>query len=215
MEKIMNRKDLTKYIFAFTLGDGYLSKVEKKENSFYGIKQVDTHKDYLEFQKEVLSSISDVKISYRNPYKDKRGFNVQGQFSLQTGRHPIYTKMRRRIYYNGIKSISYHDLKLFDWECLAIFFMDDGWMEKRKDGYKRIGIATHSFTFGDNILLKKAIEEKTGIRFGIFKHKLASGNYKFYLRTSKSESERFIEGVYPFLFKSFHYKITERLAPSN
>jgi len=230
---MINRKDLTKYIFAFTLGDGALFNNKQNlknngigryanntpiKNSHYYLKQIAIHKDYVDWQANILESLTNVSIYYTDAYTDKRGYSCKAQYKLQTRAHPFYTTMRERIYPSGIKTISMHDLKLLDWETLAIFYMDDGWIESRvnKNGsvYYRIGIASHSFTQAENYILTAAIKEKTGVRFETTKHKQNSGQYKYYIRTSKQEAIKFLEGVRPYILPSFEYKLIERLAPT-
>lgn len=216
-------KDFTKKVWAFTLGDGALSNLKrtprdgsrnvkgrKDKNSYYYLRQIETHKDYIDWQAEILSDLTKVTTSYENPYTDSRGYNCKGKYKLSTMVHPFYTKLRERIYLNGIKAIDPHYLKLLDWEALAILFMDDGWTEiqRNKSGtYIRIGISTHNYTYGDNYLLSKAIVEKVGVHFDVKRHKQKSGTYLWYLRTSKDNALRFIEGIYKFVLPSFSYKV--------
>lgn len=230
-----NKKDLTKYIWGFTLGDGGLSslkpynRVEETDrknttgskrtgiNSHYYLKQLSIHRDYVEWQASILEEITATTIVENNSYVDNRGYNIKPQLVLTTRNHPVYTTMRERIYYNGIKAISPHDLKLLDWEVAAIFYMDDGWLDARetktKGLYIRTSIASHSYTYGDNTLLRDAFAEKLGIHFDTKRHKQKSGEYKWYLQTSKDNAKRFLEGITPYIKPSFEYKLVERLAP--
>lgn len=230
-----NKKDLTKYVWAFTLGDGGLSSLKsynRKENkintsgrkitdinSHYYIKQLSIHDDYILWQASILEQITNVTIKHNNGYVDDRGYTIKPQTVLTTRNHPFYTILRERIYNNGVKTISIHDLKLLDWQCMAIFYMDDGWLETKmnKNGtmYVRIGIASHSFSEAENYILTAAIKEKLGVRFETKKHKQRSGIYKYYIRTSKYEANKFLEGVRPFILPSFEYKLVEQLAPLN
>lgn len=229
-----NKKDLTKYVWAFTLGDGALSslksyylvdqrKVERLQydrpkNSHYYLKQLSTHRDYVEYQASILEHITGTSITVNDSYTDNRGYVSKEQLHLKTKNHPFFTTMRNRVYYNGIKAVSVHDLKLLDWQCAALFYMDDGWLEvdtrTTKEDYVRVGIASHSYTHGDNILLRSAIAEKLGVHFDIARHKQKSGEYKFYLRAKKDQAKRFLEGVSPYILPSFEYKLVERLAPA-
>ena len=154
-------------------------------------------------------------------YVDKRGYTCKEKLNLTTMCHPFYTKMRKNFYLDGRKMIHPHYMKLWTEQTLAILYMDDGWLEKtlNKNGtiYYRIGIATHNFTYGDNILLKKFIKEKFAIEFDVQRQKQKSGEYKWYLRNSKNNSLRFIDLISPYIFPSFEYKINKsvQLAPEN
>ena len=221
----MNDMYLTKLISSFVIGDGALSnlkhygkgkgnyEINKVKNSHYYIKQLSIHKDYIEWQASILESLTRVAIAVSKEYTDNRGYVCKEKLELHTMHHPFYTTMRNNFYSNSVKIINPHYLKLWDAQSLAIVYMDDGWLEKtiQKSGniYYRIGIATHSYSYGDNMLLKKMIKEKFAIEFDIKRHKQKSGEYMFYLRNSKDNAIRFIDLVSPFIFPSFQYKINK------
>jgi hypothetical protein len=218
----MDKKELTKLVSSFVIGDGTLSnlkrypvngkyKENKEKNSKYSIKQLSIHKDYIDWQTEILENLTRVRATIIPEHVDNRGYTSHEMISLVTMRHPFYTKMRNNCYLDNRKTINPHFLKLWDAQSLATLYMDDGWLEKKinKNGsvYHRIGIATHSLTYGDNMLIKKMIKEKFAIEFDIARQKQKSGEYMFYLRNSKDNSLRFIDLVSPFIFPSFEYKI--------
>ena len=230
----METKDFTKKIWAFTLGDGGLSptntfnpvKVRKlqnpwfdrKKNSLYYLKQIEEHKDYIDFQANFLEQLTSVTITNQPAYVDKRGYLCKGQYTLRTKTHPKYTTMRNRIYLNNYKCISEHDLHLLDWECMAYFYMDDGWLEIQErlttETYVRASIASHNYTYGDQLMLKQAIKEKLGIEFNIRKHLQKSGEYKYFLQAKKDHAKRFLDGISTYILPSFEYKLfSERVAP--
>lgn len=219
----MDNKELTRLISSFVIGDGALSNLKRhrkedtdykrnyKKNSKYYIKQLSVHKDYIDWQANILESLTRVNIVTSNEFIDNRGFTNHEKLQLTTLCHPFYTTMRNNFYINNEKIINPHYLKLWDVQSLAILYMDDGWLEKKVNDngsiYYRIGIATHSYSYGDNMLLKKLMKEKFAIEFDIKRHKQKSGEYKFYLRNSKNNSLRFIDLVEPHIFSSFQYKI--------
>lgn len=229
----MDDKIFTKLVSSFLLGDGGLSnlkhygkgkgeyQINKEKNSKYYIKQLSIHSDYMDWQANVLETLTRVSKTIIPEYKDSRGYNCREQINLYTMCHPFYTKMRNNFYLNNEKIINPHYLKLWDEETLAFLYMDNGWIEKekKKNGsiYYRIGIATHAFSYGDNMLLKKMIKEKYAIEFDIKRHKQKSGEYKFYLRNSKDNSLRFIDLIEKYVFPSFQYKIDKsvQLTPEN
>lgn len=226
----METKDFIKKVWAFTLGDGGLSSTKsyylvenrkyerswynREKQSHYYIKQREDHKDYIDWQANYLEQLTSVRIQYNEAYTDKRGYTCKGQFELHTKNHPIYTILRNRIYLNGTKCISEHDLHLLDWEVMAIFYMDDGWIDvqerKRVDTYVRIGIASHNYTYGDQLMLRKAIKEKLSIEFNIRKHLQKSGECMFYLEAKKEHAKRFLEGISKFILPSYEYKLDFR-----
>jgi len=219
----MDNKEFTKLVSSFVIGDGYLSNLKqynkgntygqlaKRKNCQYSLKQLSIHRDYVEWQSDILEYLTKVTIKIVPKYTDKRGYFCKEKLELHTRRNPFYTTMRNNFYINSVKIINPHYLKLWDAQSLAILYMDDGWLEKQINQdetiYYRIGIATHSYSYGDNMLLKKMIKEKFAIEFDIKKHKQKSGEYKFFLRNSKNNTLRFIDLVYPYIFPSFQYKI--------
>lgn len=229
----METKDFTKKIWAFTLGDGGLSTTKsynlveerkherswynREKNSHYYLKQREDHKDYIDWQANYLEQLTSVRVQYNEPYVDKRGYAIKGQYELHTKTHPIYTTLRNRIYLNGVKCVSEHDLHLLDWECMAIFYMDDGWIDVQHFStgpYIRLAIASHNYTYGDQLMLKEAIKEKLGIEFNIQKHLQKSGEYKFYLKTKKDHAKRFLDGIAKFIVPSYEYKLfSAQVAP--
>lgn len=231
--KITDKKVLTKYLACFVMGDGSLTSLEspylKKlgreyklknliKNSCYKLKQLSTHKDLVDFQAEVIENITSVSVKTQPAYIDKRGYSIKEQLILSSKTHPFFTTMRQRLYLEGKKVVNPHDLNLLDAEFCAHLYMADGWIEEKqnKNGswYIRSAIATHAYSYGDNLLIKQAIKEKLGVEFDIKRHKQKSGEYKFYLRNSKDNANRFLEAVYPFLLPSFEYKLGNQFVRS-
>lgn len=201
-----DKKEFVKKIWAFTLGDGSLKKIDKNngyKNSCYRIFQIEDHKDYLEWQASMLEELTAVNMYYRPAHIIKKtGYSAKGGYSLETRVHPLYTKMRNRIYPRGIKQIDPHYLKLLDWEVLAILYQDDGSLPKVEGRKLRCKICTNNYSYGDNFLLREAIKEKVGVLFDIRKYK----SY-YTLQATPNNTEVFIAGVAPYILPSFEYKI--------
>lgn len=228
-----DKKELTKLVYAMTLGDGSLGwrntptvdsrkferpQYDRPSNSWYSTAQLVEHKDYLDWQASVLSEITDVKLYKHSARKSTNGYIDSAKYNLETKRHPFFTTMRERVYINGKKQLSPHDLKLLDFQMLAILYMDDGWIEKANDGVSLRGcaIATHSFTSVENKYLRDLIADKLGIHFDVKPHKQRNGSIKYYLRSNRVNAERMIEKIYPHVLPSFYYKLdtsVERPAP--
>lgn len=202
---ITNKKSLVKYVSAMVLGDGFISKSSPdRKNYQYRINQIDIHLDYIQWQADILSNLTKIQV-YKTNYIDKRGWNTQPQLSLRTGALPFFTTIRERTYINGKKVISPHDLKLLDWETVAILYMDDGHLEQ-KGNYVRINIATDGYSFGDISLLQKAIYQKLNISFDIKRRKNVN-NVVYRLYSSKDNAKRFLEGISKIIVPSFEYKL--------
>jgi len=213
MIKITDKKELVKYIAAFTLGDGCLFRRNNNpgRNANYILNQISIHKDYVDWQASILENVTSIKYYYKAAFIDNRGVNNQAQIRITTKVHPLFTTLYERIYTsNRVKAISPHDLKLLDWESLAILYMDDGYIQvipgKRVEKKISVHICTENYTYGDLWLLQKAIYEKTELPFNFKKRKLKD-NYGYRLEMVGDKAERFIDGVAKYIQPSFMYKI--------
>lgn len=215
----MEKKDLIKIVHASILGDGFFYKVDQdndKANTHYMLKQSADHKDYVEKMAGVLEDLTRVRVDVVDAYIDNRGFVCKEQLVLKTMRHPTYKKMYNRLYSHvdntHVKRLDPHYLKLIDWETIAILYMDDGWIEvderKTKESYVRAGIATHAFSYFENIVLRDLLAEQFGIHCEVTHHKMRSGKICYYLRFKKDNAKRLIEGVTPFVVPSYEYKLS-------
>jgi len=207
--KEIGRKELTKYIFSFTLGDGWMTKRNKNAN--YGLHQLSIHKDYIEWQANILETLTSVNWRDIPAYINIQGAKAKASIRIETKTHPFYTTLYERIYTERkIKQISPHDLKLLDWETLAILYQDDGYIEVSpritQENYVRIRIATDNFTYGDVVLLQRAIYEYTNIPFDIQRRKFKE-TYGYRLQARKDYAKRFIEGITPYVKPSYEYKL--------
>jgi hypothetical protein len=212
MIKIADKKELVKYVWSFTLGDGCLFRRNDNpgRNAIYILNQIQEHRDYVEWQASILENLTSIKYYEQDAFIDKRGVNNRPQIRITSKAHPFYTTLYERIYLNRIKTISPHDLKLLDWESLAILFMDDGYIqtqETQKLGRRtRAFLCTENYTYGDLVLLQKAIYEKTNLPFNFKKRKLKDG-YGHRLVLSPKFFDEFIKGVESYIFPSFQYKL--------
>lgn len=214
----MNRKDLVKYIHAFTLGDGSLI-IDKREIEFnphpkavFSTVKTEVNKDFIDYAESILKELTEVKVTYTTP---KIGTGTKPYYRLYTRRHPLYTSIRDRMYIDNKKVVDPHYLTLMDWETLAILFMDDGttWNIKDKKPYGTYdytccNICTQSFSYGDNLILAEAIKEKLDIHFYVRHQNLKSG-IKYFLELSRKDNQKFSDGVGKYVLPSFYYKINK------
>jgi len=210
--------NIVKTVHASILGDGYFYKVDQdnpKANTHYMLKQLSTHRDYVEWMANLLEDVTRVTLNIDPAYTDSRGYKCKEQLILKTMRNPMYKKMYNELYVpqdnTHIKRLNDSYLKLLDWADLAMLYMDDGWLDvhpcKTKEDYVRASIATHCFTYEENVKLSKLLLERFGIVSGVKDHKQKSGMIKHYLVMTKDDGKRFLDGVRPFIFDSFNYKL--------
>jgi hypothetical protein len=210
MEKISieDPKVMQKVVSAMLLGDGSLERVTANSNARYRLSQSSKHRDYVDFQYEVLSTVTSVTLKEYPEYVDKRGYVNGSHYKLQTKTHPFYTKLHRQHYHMGRKTVSLHNLKQFDWLSMAIWFMDDGTNAKNS-----IILCSDSYNEAEQVLLQKTIWNTLNLPFDVKEvgtTKDGSIRYRLVLRPAFFDT--FAEGVRPYIFDSFLYKL-EREAP--
>jgi len=207
----MNKKELTKIISAFMLGDGCLRIWNNRPglNAAYSLSQTDDHKDYVEYQASIIEQVTSVK-TYHYEASEKDGVKRKGFYKLESKSHPFFQTLRERWYHDGRKTISLHDLKQFDFEMLAIWYMDDGYILKIENKYHKgnVFLCTDCYTEAEVILLQKIIYSSTGVAMDIRKRgKKKDGTQIYRLVARNEQAIKFIEGVRPYIFPSFEYKI--------
>lgn len=133
----MNKKELTKYVSSMVIGDGCLRVWRGVKNAGYNFKQIAEHEDYVNWQEEILSNVCKVTKRFYGESVDKNNVHHKSFYSLETLSHPFYTTIRNRMYFDGRKTVSPHDLELFDEHSAAIWYMDDGYILKSINKYTR------------------------------------------------------------------------------
>lgn len=203
-----DNKYLTKIIAGSLLGDGYVSNITTVEgNSRFELSQVIDHIDYIDWFADRLESIT--SINTHIVHRINNGVNVKPQKVLKTKQHPFYTKFRHRMYANGYKTVDPHYLTLLDAEMLAIWYMDDGSLAlNTKNSQASVYLYTDSFSYGDNLILREALKEKTGFIWNIHKRQSKQGHIKYRLYLYKKQNELFFEYIQPFVLPSFQYKMS-------
>ena len=206
-----DKKNIVKLISAYSTFDGGLYRRGNGNASFIMNMRAE-NADYVELVARTLEEVTGVKVDHRKDYNTD-GCTRAPQVRLYTRVHPQLTKIHSRIYIDKHKVIDPHMLKQMDAEILAIIFMCDGGSRSYKSNRCQnfssdITLNTKGFSYGDNLILSKAIYESTGIRTNINKQ-----NQYRYLRVPVKDHVKFVNTVMPHVTPSFRYKI-ERLAPA-
>lgn len=207
--KIEDKKQLTKIISYLAMSDGSLHSNGGSKNCVFSMSLVEKHKDFLEYAKSVIENITSC-----NSYYQPRELPRQNIIKIQSLSHPFFTGLRDRIYVGNYKSIDIHALKLLDFESLAILYMCDGCLGKYRINDKKesycLTLNLCRLSYGDFMLLKKALKDNLDLEFNIVKT-----NRKYYtLRLRSKDLQKFIDGVRPYIFDSFLYKVDFRTVNS-
>lgn len=194
----MDKKQLTKLVSFFVLGDGHLELHGR--NARLRLGHSEQNNDYLLWKQSVMEELTSVSRYFRIKQQEQHSQNIV----LSSKTHPFYTTLWTRLYNNNRKTIDPHTLKLLDWEALAILIQDDGSTSYAKSGMlTNLYIHTNAFTYGDNLMLKKALEENLGLMFNVVFHKPSW----YELRLRNKDYPKLYQGCLPYLFKSFEYKL--------
>jgi hypothetical protein len=202
----MNTKYLTKIVAASMLGDGHIRiPNDGSINAQYMTSKTEPHLDYLEWLDDRLSTLTKTS---RYRFQPKM-LNALPCIVLKTGCLPFYTKFRERMYGTGQKCVDPHYLTLLDWEFMAVWFQEDGTLNTRyrKNCYEmQASIATNCFSYGDHVLLTRAIEERLGFPAHIRKYTGKSGNRQYNIVFRTKFIPKLLDGMAPFIQPSFAYK---------
>lgn len=201
----MDKKQLTKLLSYFIMGDGSLEFGEKSKNARFSVCHSKQNSDYLFWKESVLNEITSTTRYERSRTKESHSINVV----IRSKQHPIYSILHNRLYYNGKKTVDPHTLKLLDWEAVAILLQDDGSHSHNGTRTTNLYLHTNTFSYAENLLLKQAIRDILGVEFNVVRNK------KWYeLRLRAKDYNKFTDGCEPFVFESFKYKLPIRTESS-
>lgn len=169
-QDLSQEKKLESFIRGSILGDGnisFSSKYSKEARlSFcHGLKQI----EYLEWKNNFLSkyNLQGIIHSYTaisNRYKSGSCTSI----SFKSKTNPLFTKFKN-LYYNNKKFINKEDIWNLDVFGLAIWFMDDGSLWRRKQRSDVYVLNTQSFVLEDKILLQEVLIKNFNIKTSILK----------------------------------------------
>jgi len=205
----MDKRLITKYISASLLGDGCLRTWNRCQNYAYSFKQVDRHESYVKFLESVIHEITGCSIRHYGP-SEKDGINRQGYFCLESKVHPFFTTLYSRWYVDGRKTISLHDLKQFDFEMLAMWYMEDGYILNSQNKYHNgnVFLCTDCFSEAEVKILQTIIYKSVDIAMDVIQRGYRKDGSRIYrLKAKNNQAIKFIKGVEPFIFDSYKYKL--------
>jgi hypothetical protein len=200
----VNQRELIKYIAYFTMGDGCIYQPKTTRYPYIRITHIEDHEEYIRWKYSILSEIT--SCSFKLIEQHKNSYGKKKLWEVRSKTHPIYQKVRNRLYIGNCRVIDPHYLKLMDWEALSILYQDDGgicWSEKRPDRTPIATLNMNRYSYGDLMLVKKILRDRLNLEWNI--QKAGHGIYKLALRTK--DYPRLVEEIQPYIFKSFKYKI--------
>lgn len=198
-------KDLMKRLYSYAMFDGCLVHLAGHTHANLIVNMLEKNEDYID---NVIKTLDEVPVSYSKTLPavyTKDGFNRQQQIRLSSSTHPLFTKIRERIYIAGRKVVDPHMLTMMDEEMLAIAFMADGGrtVDRRWENAKPIyRLHLNNLSYGDLMLIKESVKRAFGLEINTRK----KGN-SYDLAVPTFHSALFEEIVKDSVLPSFQYKL--------
>lgn len=193
-------EDGLKVAIGSVLGDGCLKQLSKKERaSQLYISQHESRLPYLEWLHAKLGEQFAV-----NPIKRKKGYR---QFYFMTKPDKALGELMTRFYPLGKKEVPAEIMNLLVFPLsLAVWYMDDGTLDKRAKYHHNAMFATYGFSFDGCAMLGKVLLENFGVQASVSRCSMRGKVYpRLYVRSAGMN--RFIDIVKPYVHPVFRYKI--------
>lgn len=179
------------------LGDGWLTK-SSRIGAHWTIKYDDKSLSYLEWLYSMLRQL------FPRGIRQKKNYHQHFIYSKSS---PEISEFRKVFYPNGVKIVpSQIKFLLTDPLSLAIWYMDDGSLDKRHKYHLNATIATFCFSYEDCALLANTLKENFGVEARVHKSTMR-GKEQYRLYIVSSSMSRFIKIIQPYIQPCFLYKI--------
>lgn len=181
----MNKREQRSLIYSCLMGDGGLSKnITKSKGIRYSsltIRHSEKQFDYLYYKTKLLNGCTSLK----------KGGVVKDELTVYNGKRfkqkavsfndvNYFSRLGNQFYINNKRSVKNVLRYIYTDLSLAILFMDDGGIyrrkKKHKDGTQYFlkpsgALNTQAFSYEDNILIKEWLFSTYGIEVNVQKHK--------------------------------------------
>jgi len=128
--KTLNRIELKEFMIGTLLGDGALRRKNKNQNATYRESHPLKQKDYLLWKQDILEKNLDIE------FFGKDFYNNHGTpcYKIDSRVHPYFTGLYDSFYPTRIPFELLYGFKAFNEFGLAVFYMDDGCTDWKKNG---------------------------------------------------------------------------------
>jgi hypothetical protein len=205
-------KEVRGALLGTLLGDSWITGA-----NHYGCEQ--TNKELIELKREILSHYNPLvaEISERNRISstvEERKIKANTTYTIRM-RHPRFARWKKILYRTGSKQVTFNILRALTLEGIALWIMDDGYMDYKKSSSTRnLRICTDSF---DEISIQEIIryfKEIYDIEAKIYYHKSSSiSNKKPRISFNAKNAQKLISLIYPYFVDSLLYKIDMHYLP--
>lgn len=178
-------------ILGCLLGDGYIRKINNRQNAFLEINHSIKAKDYVDWKYEILKNLvlSKPKIRFQNKNFPKQAYR------FFTRQHPFFTELWKKFYFKKGKIIP-KDFKITPF-ILAIWYMDDGSKTNKNDVY----LNCQQFDLKSQ---KRLLHQ---LRLFKIKARINKDKKYFRIRIKKESLKDFFQLIKPYIHPSMKYKL--------
>jgi hypothetical protein len=199
-------KEIRGSLLGTLLGDSYIT-----QGNQFGCEQVT--KELIEIKRELLSHYNPevAKISERqrtNVVIDGRDVIAKPTYTIRM-RHPRFARLNKLLYSRGTKQVYFNLLKFLSLEGIALWIMDDGYMDYAKSSCTRnLRICTDSFDEESIKAIIRYFQEIHNIEVKIYYYQNKKGaDKKPRISFNAVNSQKLISLIYPYFIDSMLYKI--------
>jgi hypothetical protein len=195
--------DINQIIVGSILGDGSLYSLTKRNK--YSTLDISQHVSKLPYLRWLYEKLEQKFIL--NPIFQKKG--CENQYRFRSKPNKILGIFRDKFYEhsNGRKIIP-TDIKdlLNNPISLAVWYMDDGNLDKRYKYHLNSSIATNCFSFEECNLLSEVLNDNFGLKTSVNKTTMRGKVYpRIYFKSECMDN--FIKIIKPYIHPVFNYKI--------
>jgi len=205
-------KEVRGSLIGTLLGDSYIT-----QGNMFGCEQ--TSKGLIELKRELLrhykADVPAIAIRQReNVHIDGRKLNCKPTYSIRM-RHPRFKRYGHLLYKHGSRQVSYSMLKFISLEGLALWIMDDGYMDyEPRKRTRNLRLCTDAFDgiSIDNII--RYFKEYHEIEAKVYSHVNKKGAVpKRRISFNAKNAQKLIAKIYPYFLDEFLYKIDLHYLP--
>lgn len=194
--KKLKSSELKSAIYGMLLGDAGLSLAGKRSITYrmhyaHSLKQ----KDYALWKKNILDQIGSVNTKvyeYTHPVKNHSSIRVT------TNARKYFNKVSKFFYLDNKKFLSEKVLKKINPLALAIWYMDDGSIQKRGTS-RRCYLHTQNFNYEENVIIKNWFIKTYNICPKVQAERKKNGKVYYLLVFNSSECDRLLNIVRPYV----------------
>lgn len=192
-------KRQNEYLYGSLLGDDCLVSGPSRKHPYLQVIHSSKFETYVRWKygfwkKLVRNGIKKTPVKL----KDKSFFTSR----FYTIAHPGFLSFYRRLYKNGKKQITREWLSHLTPLSLAIWYMDDGYLRKKRN---RIHFISLAFGRKGNEVIKDYFLDKWNIKTNL--QKASRGKDRYYIWMNTENSIKFTKTIAPYIIPCFSYKI--------